>query len=288
METRWEDGGWGKLSDTNEKWLQEQTLVIKGSTVHVLISAFTCRSGPSGRSLLDWLGLLLQTMAHMKVVEFQGDPKANSPASPPLSLLPVTDPDLTPSPDVPLAILKRKMMASNDLEVSRGLLMDINKHLKVETAESSWTVAAPGLWLSAWLCLRSDQGPAGWHHVPGGPESDQRQAEDGTSSERTRWADPARVLPVRRQPLQTQVLQLAQTGGKSANWHHKQADESWPWPSSEFQDWRWGAHQRDWSCFGRVRENSPFPVTSLLTVRKGNHGFGSQHVIMCCHLHRRD
>lgn len=75
-------------------------------------------------------------MAHMKVVEFQGNPKTNVPPSPPLSLPPVTNLDLTPSPDVPLAILKRKMMASNDIEVSRGLLMEINKHLKVETKES--------------------------------------------------------------------------------------------------------------------------------------------------------
>lgn len=76
-------------------------------------------------------------MAHMKVVEFQGDPKADGPALPPLSLLPVTDLDLTPSPDVPLAILKRKMMATNDMEVSRGLLMEIKKHLKVGTEEYS-------------------------------------------------------------------------------------------------------------------------------------------------------
>lgn len=76
-------------------------------------------------------------MAHMKVVEFQGDPKADVPASPPLSLVPVADLDLTPSPDVPLAILKRKMMATNDMKVSRGLLMEIEKHLKVETEECS-------------------------------------------------------------------------------------------------------------------------------------------------------
>lgn len=70
-------------------------------------------------------------MAHMKVMEFQGDPKANTPPTPPMSLPPVTNLDLTPGPDVPLAILKRKMMATNDLKVSRELLEEINRHLKV-------------------------------------------------------------------------------------------------------------------------------------------------------------
>lgn len=70
-------------------------------------------------------------MAHMKVVEFQGNPKTYVPPSPALSLPPVTELDLTSSPDVPLAILKRKLMASNNVEVLQGLLMEINKHLKV-------------------------------------------------------------------------------------------------------------------------------------------------------------
>lgn len=70
-------------------------------------------------------------MAHMKVMEFQGNTKANTPPSPPVNLPPVTNLDLTPGPDVPLAILKRKMMATNDLKVSRELLVEINNHLKV-------------------------------------------------------------------------------------------------------------------------------------------------------------
>ncbi len=73
-------------------------------------------------------------MAHMKVIEFQGNPKASSTPAP-MTLQPVANPDLTPSPDVPLAILKRKMMASNDIRVARGLLMEINTHLKVKTDE---------------------------------------------------------------------------------------------------------------------------------------------------------
>ncbi|XP_074517754.1 legumain [Sebastes fasciatus] len=71
-----------------------------------------------------------KTLAHMKVVAFQGSPKAGvQPA--PMTLKPVTNPNLIPSPDVPLAILKRKMMASNDIRAARGLLMEINAHYKV-------------------------------------------------------------------------------------------------------------------------------------------------------------
>uniref|UniRef100_UPI0037E7F7E0 legumain n=1 Tax=Semicossyphus pulcher TaxID=241346 RepID=UPI0037E7F7E0 len=72
-----------------------------------------------------------KTLAHMKVIAFQGNPKAASQPAPPLTLQPVKDADLTPSPDVPLAILKRKMMASNDIRVARGLLAEISSHLKV-------------------------------------------------------------------------------------------------------------------------------------------------------------
>lgn len=74
-------------------------------------------------------------MAHMKVMAFQGNHKANSQPAPPMTLQPVTNQDLTPSPDVPLAILKRKMMSSNDIRVARGLLMEINTHLKVKIDE---------------------------------------------------------------------------------------------------------------------------------------------------------
>ncbi|XP_071354904.1 legumain [Trachinotus anak] len=72
-----------------------------------------------------------KTMAHMKVIKFQGNNKANLSSPSPMTLPPVTNLDLTPSPDVPLAILKRKLMASNDIRVARGLLMEMNTHLKV-------------------------------------------------------------------------------------------------------------------------------------------------------------
>lgn len=77
--------------------------------------------------------LSVQTMGHMKVIQFQGNAKASSP--PPMNLKPVANPDLTPSPDVPLAILKRKMMSTNDIRAARGLLMEINAHLKVKISQ---------------------------------------------------------------------------------------------------------------------------------------------------------
>lgn len=77
------------------------------------------------------LVLSVQTVAHMKVIKFQGAPKAVSrPAPGPLK--PVANRDLTPSPDVPLAILKRKLMYTNDIMVTRGLLKEIEIHYKVK------------------------------------------------------------------------------------------------------------------------------------------------------------
>uniref|UniRef100_A0AAQ5X729 Legumain n=1 Tax=Amphiprion ocellaris TaxID=80972 RepID=A0AAQ5X729_AMPOC len=72
-----------------------------------------------------------KTLAHMKVIAFQGNPSKYTPPSPSTNRPPITNPDLTPSPDVPLAILKRKLMMSNDIRVARGLLMEINVHLKL-------------------------------------------------------------------------------------------------------------------------------------------------------------
>lgn len=92
-------------------------------------------------------------MAHMKVVEFQGNPKANVPASPPRSLPAVANRDLTPSPDVPLAILKRRLMAANSIAASRALLLEIDQHLKVGSGEYSLAeTAAPAFWVSARVC----------------------------------------------------------------------------------------------------------------------------------------
>ncbi|XP_056152453.1 legumain [Lampris incognitus] len=71
-----------------------------------------------------------KTLAHMKVMAFQGNSMAGAKPATPMTLQPIMNPDLIPSPDVPLAILKRKMMASNDIAAVRGLLMEINAHLK--------------------------------------------------------------------------------------------------------------------------------------------------------------
>ncbi|KAL0969440.1 hypothetical protein UPYG_G00227400 [Umbra pygmaea] len=72
-----------------------------------------------------------KTLAHMKVMAFQGNGKANAQPAPPMILQAVADPDLTPSPDVPLAILKRKLMKTNDINAARKYLSEINSQLKV-------------------------------------------------------------------------------------------------------------------------------------------------------------
>ncbi|XP_068607909.1 legumain [Brachionichthys hirsutus] len=71
-----------------------------------------------------------KTVGHMKVREFQGNPKPGPPP-PPVTLQPITNLALTPSPDVPLAILKRKLMASNNSTARRELLMEIDRHLRL-------------------------------------------------------------------------------------------------------------------------------------------------------------
>uniref|UniRef100_A0ACB8G5P0 Uncharacterized protein n=1 Tax=Sphaerodactylus townsendi TaxID=933632 RepID=A0ACB8G5P0_9SAUR len=63
-----------------------------------------------------------KTISHMKVVQFQGTAKA---ASVPISLPPISNYDLTPSPDVRLAILKRKLMATNDKYKAMAFLQEI-------------------------------------------------------------------------------------------------------------------------------------------------------------------
>uniref|UniRef100_A0AAY4DTK2 Legumain prodomain domain-containing protein n=1 Tax=Denticeps clupeoides TaxID=299321 RepID=A0AAY4DTK2_9TELE len=71
-----------------------------------------------------------KTLAHLKVMDFQGNTGAAAPVAP--AKLPlVQEHDLTPSPDVPLAILKRKLMKSNDISLARGYLMEISAHMKV-------------------------------------------------------------------------------------------------------------------------------------------------------------
>lgn len=67
-----------------------------------------------------------KSISTMKVMQFQG---MKHKASSPISLPPVTHLDLTPSPEVPLTILKRKLMSTNDLQESRNLVEQIHRHL---------------------------------------------------------------------------------------------------------------------------------------------------------------
>ncbi|XP_075048378.1 legumain [Mixophyes fleayi] len=59
-----------------------------------------------------------RTISQMKVRQFQGSGKKVAPR---LNLEPVKQLDLTPSPDVPMAILKRKLMATNDITEARDI-----------------------------------------------------------------------------------------------------------------------------------------------------------------------
>lgn len=69
----------------------------------------------------------------MKLMQFQG---MKHKASSPISLPPVQHLDLTPSPEVPLMIMKRKLMYTNDLQESRRLVEEIHKHLEVSGGPS--------------------------------------------------------------------------------------------------------------------------------------------------------
>lgn len=66
-----------------------------------------------------------KSISTMKVMQFQG---MKHRASSPISLPPVTHLDLTPSPDVPLTILKRKLLRTNNVKESQVLVGQI-QHL---------------------------------------------------------------------------------------------------------------------------------------------------------------
>lgn len=76
-----------------------------------------------------------KSISTMKLMQFQG---MKHKASSPISLPPVQHLDLTPSPEVPLMIMKRKLMYTNDLQESRRLVEEIHKHLETRyTIEKS-------------------------------------------------------------------------------------------------------------------------------------------------------
>lgn len=64
----------------------------------------------------------------MKLMQFQGSGKKSTP----ISLPPVKHYDLTPSPDVPLAIMKRKLMATNDMYEAKKIAEEMKTHLEVK------------------------------------------------------------------------------------------------------------------------------------------------------------
>ncbi|KAG8449025.1 hypothetical protein GDO86_015910 [Hymenochirus boettgeri] len=66
-----------------------------------------------------------RTISQMKVNQFQG---TGMIAAAPVYLEPVKQLDLMPSPDVPLAILKRKLMATNDITEARNILAEIKSY----------------------------------------------------------------------------------------------------------------------------------------------------------------
>ncbi|EPY81547.1 legumain precursor [Camelus ferus] len=68
-----------------------------------------------------------KSISTMKLIQFQG---LKHKASSPISLPPVKHLDLTPSPEVPLTIMKRKLMNTNDLQESRRLVEEIDRHLE--------------------------------------------------------------------------------------------------------------------------------------------------------------
>lgn len=75
------------------------------------------------------IGLLFifQSISNMKVMQFQGMGKKAVP----ISLPPVEHYDLTPSPDVPFAIMKRKLMATNDITEAKKIAAEMKAYLEV-------------------------------------------------------------------------------------------------------------------------------------------------------------
>uniref|UniRef100_A0A673KUX9 Legumain n=1 Tax=Sinocyclocheilus rhinocerous TaxID=307959 RepID=A0A673KUX9_9TELE len=63
-----------------------------------------------------------KTLSHMKVIVFQGNSKGLDKAREPVSLPVITEHDLMSSPDVPLAIMKRKLQKSNDVNAVKCFL----------------------------------------------------------------------------------------------------------------------------------------------------------------------
>lgn len=109
------------------KWMEDSD--VEDLSKETLMKQFKIVRSHTNTSHVQQFGN--KTLAHMKVMEFQGNSLGGAQPAEPMTFQPVGNLDVIPSPDVPLAILKRKMMASNDINAVRGLLMEINTHLKV-------------------------------------------------------------------------------------------------------------------------------------------------------------
>lgn len=81
----------------------------------------------------------------MKVMQFQGMGKKAIP----ISLPPVEHYDLTSSPDVPFAIMKRKLMATNDVYEAKKIAAEMKTHLEVSKKNLNY--------ISHQICFRHKQ-----------------------------------------------------------------------------------------------------------------------------------
>uniref|UniRef100_A0A3Q1GBA6 legumain n=1 Tax=Acanthochromis polyacanthus TaxID=80966 RepID=A0A3Q1GBA6_9TELE len=109
-------------------WMEDSD--VEDLTKETLLKQFKIVRSHTNTSHVQQYGN--KTLAQMKVIEFQGNPSTYTLPSTSANLPPIANLDLIPSPDVPLAILKRKLMVSDDIQVTKGLLMEINVHLKVK------------------------------------------------------------------------------------------------------------------------------------------------------------
>uniref|UniRef100_A0A8D2M770 Legumain n=1 Tax=Zonotrichia albicollis TaxID=44394 RepID=A0A8D2M770_ZONAL len=77
---------------------------------------------------VNWMEDSDMSISSMKVMQFQGMGKKAMP----ISLPPVENYDLTPSPDVPFAIMKRKLMATNDISEAKKIAAEMKAYLEVK------------------------------------------------------------------------------------------------------------------------------------------------------------
>ncbi|XP_050809269.1 legumain isoform X2 [Gopherus flavomarginatus] len=99
------------VEDLKKETLHKQFLIVKKHTNTSHVMQYGNRS-----------------ISSMKVMQFQGMGKKSTP----ISLPPVAHYDLTPSPDVPLEIMKRKLMATNDIYEAKKIAGEMKTHLEAK------------------------------------------------------------------------------------------------------------------------------------------------------------